>query len=420
MNLDSNFFYCLLRDGDPRKLMDVPRSWIDPDWQKVYDFCQDCLDNPEMKRLPQADTVGLRYSIDFFETSETIDYYINELRKRRARLALEDGLREAFQLIEEPDKQNKPVEAADQLMQQCAEIKRVYRPVTGGEAVDYTTDIELRKQEYEKREARRGIIGIPYPFEPMNLATGGLVDGEVSVILARSGVGKTWFLCLVASHALRLGKNVLVVTQEMPPKGLAMRFDGLLAGVPPDRHRLGMLNVEERDRLWSYYDGLSQSTAKLHIYGKHDIRTLGAFEALLSVMASEIDLVCWDSPYLLTRSEKDWETRAGFVEMIKYLAEDYNKPFFLTWQLNSQGQPAFTAAIKTDVDHNFLADVEGLEDLFQIKVSSIKTREGMSLREMRLEWNIARARFDVLYWKIPGLGDSGDYTVDVFGEEGRQ
>lgn len=67
-----------------------------------------------------------------------------------------------------------------------------------------------------------------------NLLKGGLAKGEIGVILAPTGVGKTTVLTKFANHAFNLGYNVLQVFFEDNPKIIQRKHFTLWTGIAPD------------------------------------------------------------------------------------------------------------------------------------------------------------------------------------------
>ena len=61
---------------------------------------------------------------------------------------------------------------------------------------------------------------------------GGLPNKTLNIALAGTGVGKSLFMCHVASSALLGGKNVLYITLEMAEEKIAERIDANLLNVP--------------------------------------------------------------------------------------------------------------------------------------------------------------------------------------------
>ena len=76
---------------------------------------------------------------------------------------------------------------------------------------DYLLDYEARYESYHRKEDK-----IEFDLEYFNKITkGGLPNKTLNIALAGTGVGKSLFMCHVASSALLNGKNVLYITLEM-------------------------------------------------------------------------------------------------------------------------------------------------------------------------------------------------------------
>lgn len=65
-----------------------------------------------------------------------------------------------------------------------------------------------------------------------NITAGGLSGGEIGVIAAPSGIGKTWVLCQLGYNAVKNGKNVLHITLELSDDYVARRYDTILTSKP--------------------------------------------------------------------------------------------------------------------------------------------------------------------------------------------
>ena len=92
---------------------------------------------------------------------------------------------------------------------------------------DYLQDYEERFESYHRKEDK-----IPFDLEYFNKITkGGLPNKTLNIALAGTGVGKSLFMCHVASSALLQGKNVLYITMEMAEEKIAERIDANLLNV---------------------------------------------------------------------------------------------------------------------------------------------------------------------------------------------
>ena len=61
---------------------------------------------------------------------------------------------------------------------------------------------------------------------------GGLAGGELGVVVAPSGIGKSWFLQALAVNALKAGKNVIHYTLELNEAYVGLRFATIFSEVP--------------------------------------------------------------------------------------------------------------------------------------------------------------------------------------------
>lgn len=99
---------------------------------------------------------------------------------------------------------------------------------------DYLDEYQLRYDFMHRIEAR-----IPFDIDFFNMITnGGVPSKTLNVILAGTGVGKTLFMCHLASSYLLQGKNVLYITMEMAEEMIAQRIDANLLDCPLDDLKL--------------------------------------------------------------------------------------------------------------------------------------------------------------------------------------
>ena len=94
----------------------------------------------------------------------------------------------------------------------------------GHDYIDQATD---RYEFYHRKEEK-----IPFDLEKFNFITkGGLSNKTLNVALAGTGVGKSLFMCHMASACLTSGINVLYITCEMAEEKIAERIDANLLNV---------------------------------------------------------------------------------------------------------------------------------------------------------------------------------------------
>ena len=88
-------------------------------------------------------------------------------------------------------------------------------------------------EDYIKRTEEIDRNTVPTSWECINeLMDGGLGPGELGVVVAPSGVGKTWVLCALGAAAVKMGKSVVHYTLELSEKYVGQRYDTVFTGVP--------------------------------------------------------------------------------------------------------------------------------------------------------------------------------------------
>jgi len=86
---------------------------------------------------------------------------------------------------------------------------------------DYIESADDRYEFYHREEEK-----IPFDLEKFNYITkGGLPNKTLNIALAGTGVGKSLFMCHMASACLLQSKNVLYITLEMSEEKIAERVD---------------------------------------------------------------------------------------------------------------------------------------------------------------------------------------------------
>jgi hypothetical protein len=73
--------------------------------------------------------------------------------------------------------------------------------------------------------------GLPQ-IDAQDVLNGGLGRGELGVVIAPTGVGKSHFLVQMGAEALRAGKNVVHYTFELSETAVGLRYDSNLCSIP--------------------------------------------------------------------------------------------------------------------------------------------------------------------------------------------
>ena len=253
---------------------------------------------------------------------------------------------------------------------------------------DYLQDYEERYESYHKKEDR-----ISFDLEYLNKITkGGLPNKTLNIALAGTGVGKSLFMCHVASSVLLQGKNVLYITLEMAEEKIAERIDANLLNVPiQDLTELPKAMFENK------VTGVAKKTQGTLIIKEYPTASAhsGHFKALLNELSLKksfrpdiifIDYlnICASSRYRQGGSINSYSYIKSIAEELRGLAVEAQVPIVSATQTTRSGYGSSDVDL-TDTSESFglpatadlmlaLISTEELEQLGQIMVKQLKNR----------------------------------------------
>ncbi len=253
---------------------------------------------------------------------------------------------------------------------------------------DYLQDYEERYESYHRKENK-----IEFDLEYFNKITkGGLPNKTLNIALAGTGVGKSLFMCHVASSVLLQGRNVLYITMEMAEEKIAERIDANLLNVP-----IQDLTELPRSSFENKVTKLAEKTQGSLIIKEYPTASAhsGHFKALLNELALKksfrpdiifIDYlnICASSRYKSGVSVNSYSYIKAIAEELRGLAVEANVPIVSATQTTRSGYGSSDVDI-TDTSESFglpatadlmfaLISTEELEQLGQIMVKQLKNR----------------------------------------------
>ena len=253
---------------------------------------------------------------------------------------------------------------------------------------DYLLDYSERYDLYNTKEET-----IPFDLEFFNKITkGGLPNKTLNIALAGTGVGKSLFMCHVASSVLLQGKNVLYITLEMAEEKIAERIDANLLNVPIQQ-LIDLPEMMFENKVTSIAKK-TQGTLIIKEYPTASAHS-GHFKALLNELALKksfkpdiifIDYlnICASSRYRANASVSSYSYIKAIAEELRGLAVETNVPIVSATQTTRSGFGSSDVDL-TDTSESFglpatadlmfaLISTEELEELGQIMVKQLKNR----------------------------------------------
>ena len=134
---------------------------------------------------------------------------------------LQKAMDKAQKIISEGDFES--YDKVEGLVRNALQVGEIEKNVT-----DIFTGLDTVLEEDYRHPVPMGIPGID------RLLKGGLAKGEIGVILAPTGVGKTSMLTKIANTAFNVGYNVLQIFFEDNPKIVQRKHFTIWTGIPPD------------------------------------------------------------------------------------------------------------------------------------------------------------------------------------------
>ena len=293
---------------------------------------------------------------------------------------------------------------------------------------DYLQDYEERYEFYHQKDEK-----IPFDLEFFNKITkGGLPNKTLNIALAGTGVGKSLFMCHVASASLLQDKNVLYITMEMAEEKIAERIDANLLNV-------GIQDIVDlpKPMFSSKVDSITKKTMGTLIVKEYPTASAhsGHFKALLTELSLKksfkpdiifVDYlnICASSRYRANANVNSYSYIKAIAEELRGLAVETNVPIVSATQTTRSGYGSSDVEL-TDTSESFglpatadlmfaLISTEELEGLNQILVKQLKNRYNDPTIYKRFVIGIDRAKMRLYDCEQSAQND----LIDTNQEEG--
>jgi replicative DNA helicase len=293
---------------------------------------------------------------------------------------------------------------------------------------DYLQDYEERYEFYHQKEEK-----IPFDLEFFNKITkGGLPNKTLNIALAGTGVGKSLFMCHVASSCLLQDKNVLYITMEMAEEKIAERIDANLLNV-------GIQDIVDlpKPMFSTKVNNITKKTMGSLVIKEYPTASAhsGHFKALLTELSLKksfkpdiifVDYlnICASSRYRANANVNSYSYIKAIAEELRGLAVETNVPIVSATQTTRSGYGSSDVEL-TDTSESFglpatadlmfaLISTEELEGLNQILVKQLKNRYNDPTIYKRFVIGIDRAKMRLYDCEQSAQND----LIDTNQEEG--
>jgi len=200
---------------------------------------------------------------------------------------------------------------------------------------DFFEDTEARFIKTRRVTCPTGLSQIDAP----DILNGGLGRGELGVIVAPTGVGKSHFLVQIGAEALRVGKNVVHYTFELSETSVGLRYDSNLCSIPSGDV------IDRKDEVLDFYkqNQLGRLIIKEYPTGTASVQTLRNHIEKLLLKSFVPSIIIIDYADIMKSSRKFDSLRHELklvYEELRNLSMDLNLPLWTASQSNREGSNA--------------------------------------------------------------------------------
>ena len=238
---------------------------------------------------------------------------------------------------------------------------------------DYLEDAASRWEFYNRVEEK-----VPFDIELLNKVTdNGLARKTLTVLISESGGGKSLAMCHMAAANLRMGKNVLYITNEMAEERIAQRIDANLMGVV-----MNDLKNMPREEFSSRIKKLRERSRGKLIIKEYPTSSAhaGHYRALLNDLALKKNFhpdiiyvdyinICASSRYKASSATNSYTLVRAIAEELRGLAMEFNLPLVSATQVNRSGYGS------TDLEMTDTADSMGLVHTVDLMLGVMSSEE---------------------------------------------
>lgn len=242
-----------------RKLFEAIKTCYEEKIPVDITTVKECLDRK--KNLMSIG--GIEYIsevIDSVATAANLDYYIKIVKDKAVmRNLIETATDIITNAYEEDD------EITHLLDESEKKILNVVKERQTSDFIHIKDAIALAQENLEKL-ANNGsdLTGLPTGFLDLDKATAGLHPGEMIIIAARPGMGKTAFALNIATNAAQHTKKAIAIFNlEMPAEQLVNRMRSAVGQVDSYKIQTGKLNHEDWKRINEANSQLSETNIQI-------------------------------------------------------------------------------------------------------------------------------------------------------------
>lgn len=306
------------------------------------------------------DIEELKHIAEHYIDDQNIKYWIKKVRDRARIRKFVEFLKISYQgLMTQPEMD------VEQTLMEAEEKLTDLTALEIDDRIDTPEDLaSLGYDEVEKRflrfkeiqEKHKGVIpldGLTTGFDSLNRITLGYKPGDLIILGAQTGHGKTAYALHTArAVAVDQRKNILYLNTEMSRVQIALRWGSILSGVEHERIRTGDINESELSIILNAYSRLRDSG--FYSYPCPNLTPEKTISVARKFKAQKnIDLMVIDYVGRMEKQDpklQEWQMLEQIVKTQKMLAQNLNIAVMCLVQLNPDGTLQGAKRMKNECD----------------------------------------------------------------------
>ena len=380
MNIDGLLLSALIKSDKKDALKTfrfVKDKYVSGIEKHVYEFIKKYFS--EYKSLPSPKIVKNKFpEFSFYKTSDPVDFYVDEIRKR-------------FQYEKLTDLHSK---ISEHLLNK--NVDEAIGAVVGSmkdisiDSVDSTFSavdgLKQRIIDHNKAKKNDGVIGVLTGIDVFDKHIGGL-QKEYMVLMGRRGVGKTFTLLkIIKGMSFSMQGTIVIVSNEMDTGTIYKRLDSEYAEIPYKKYRRGGLDKDEYGRLKNLFK-LYKKLPTIRVINGAGKSVDDIEYELLAI--PDLCLLGVDGIYLTDMGLKDeYKNTVNASRSYQRLKGKLGIPVIGTTQMTDDDQTKYARGIEEDVDILIKAyQSKAMRDQRLMGFEALKIREDDVELEFMMDWD---------------------------------
>ena len=300
-------------------------KWIVKECKKYYDEYRKCI------------------TLDVFKVKT------QEVENDVLKVAIIENLKEVFRHLESPDLdfiedkaldffKNQTLKSAIvqsvEIMEAKGDFEQIKRLVD--DALNAGTERNIGHeyiQHIEERYSETARSTVETGWEVIDdLTQGGLGGGELGVMVAPAGIGKTWFLQTVGADAIKKGMKVVHYTLELNQAYVGLRYDTIISGINTQQLKYYKEDVQSK-----LFDIQGNLMIKYYPTRTASVQTISSHLKQLELIEFKPDVIVVDYADILKPISNYREKRLNLGETYEHLrgmAGEFDVPVWTASQAN--------------------------------------------------------------------------------------